>query len=496
LIKDDLEQVSQGDVYSARRLIQLFSYTSRLSLNDIDLTQQMLDDYMEVEENMTSDYPDHLIRRLNKVIRRWMTPFVPDELRAQHGPGGVAGHGRASVETKYKDLATDNRLEYAYGDPVWSPGPIRSTLDRISQTIFVAKSYKTFRTISMEPTTLQYFQQGVWKAIDLQVLRSRYLRNRIGFHDQTRNQLLAREGSIDRNFATIDLSAASDSVSYELAKKLFRGTWLLRYIVTLRSTKTLLPDGRVVELKKFAPMGSALCFPIETIIFASICEVVTREHRVSGEYSVFGDDIIVPTQCVDKTIHILETLGFRVNRDKSFYRSDCWFRESCGAEYCDGFDVTPMRISRKYASREQLIRLAKLIQLANNAYAKGFLNLRQFFLKKLREANYVALFSPTEVNADNYTNYHTLRDWNSDLQRIEAKVSTLSSRFKKKDLNRQDESIRYRHWMESTNGRNSLGDGFQSVICRPTVSVQSTWRPKPFEPQDQGYIDYCLRVES
>jgi len=495
MVKDDMDRVLLGDVFSARRLVQLFSYTGRLSLNDIDLTQQMLDDYMKTEEGIPSEFPDHLIRRLNKVIRRWMTPFVPAELQFGHGPGGVAGHGRVSLEYKYKDLTSDQRLKYAFGNVDWVDQPIPSTLDRISQTIFVAKSYKTFRTISMEPTTLQYLQQGVWKAIDSQVNSSRYLRNRIGFHEQERNQILAEAGSIDRDFATIDLSAASDSVGYELVKKLFRGTWLLRYVVALRSTHSLLPDGRLVELKKFAPMGSALCFPIETIIFASICEVVTRKHRVNGGYSVFGDDIIVPTQCVDDVMQILETLGFRVNRDKSFYDPDCWFRESCGGEYCDGFDVTPMRVSRNYASREQLVRQAKLIELSNTAYKRGFKNLRIFFLKKLVTVGYTPLFSPTEVLADNYTNYHTRRRWKFDLQRIEAEVTSLGAEYRKKDLLKQDEHIRYRHWLESTAGRISLGDGFQSVICKPTVITKNTWRTKPYELLDQQYIDYCREVE-
>lgn len=400
LLKDDVERVSRGDVYSARRLVQLFSYTTRMSLKDIDLTQQMLDDYVATENNILDDYPDHLIQSLNKIIRRWLTPFCPDEIRAGHGPGGTAGLGRASIEAKYKDLTTDIRLKYLFGDPVWiHDQPFRSTLDRISHTIFVPKSYKTFRTIGMEPTTLQYFQQGVWRVIDHQVNASPYLRKHIGFHEQERNQELAKIGSIERSFATIDLSAASDSVSYSLVKKLFRGTWVLRYLVGLRSTRTLLPDGRLIELKKFAPMGSALCFPIETIVFASVCEHVTRERRFAGKYSVFGDDIIVPTEKVEQTIGILEALGFRVNRDKSFYRHDCWFRESCGREYVDGFDVTPMRVSRQYASRERLVRLAKLIDLANNAYTRGYRNLRQFFLKKLRDNHFNALFAPTEVLA-------------------------------------------------------------------------------------------------
>lgn len=489
LIKDDYGRIKEGDVRAMKRLVQLFSYTGRLSLHDIDLTQQMLDDYLKIEDDIPLDFPNHLVTALNKIIVRWLTPFGPEEIIPSHGPGAVAGHGRESLEVKYKDLTSDSLIDYAFA-PNLCVGEIRSTLDRISETIFVPKSYKTFRTISKEPTTLMYYQQGVWRAIEHQVRSSRYLNNRIGFRDQSRNRDLAKQGSIERDYATIDLSAASDSVGYELVKRLLRGTWLLRYAVVLRSPRTYLPNGTLIHLKKFAPMGSALCFPIETIIFAAVCEYVTREHRANGDYSVFGDDIIVPTRCVEDTMYVLESLGFRVNRDKSFYDPNCWFRESCGGEYVDGYDVTPMRVSRKYAHNERIVRLTKLISMANTAYEYDFRNLRQFFLKKLREEGFDALFGPTEVHGDNCSNYHLRRRWNPDLQRIEARATTLIAKFEADPLAAQDEQIRYRHWIESTADRNKIGDGFQSIVCKPTVSTTRAWRSKAYEPNDQGFIDF------
>jgi hypothetical protein len=351
----------------------------------------------------------------------------------------------------------------------------------------------------MEPTTLQYFQQGVWREIDRVVGSSPYLRDRIGFHDQDRNQILSKKGSINRNYATIDLSAASDSVSYLLVQELFKGTALQPYLEATRSSRTLLPDGRLVELKKFAPMGSALCFPIETIIFASICRLVTYEHGLASDFSVFGDDIIVPTQCAQDTMDVLEELGFRVNREKSFYRSDCWFRESCGTEYCDGFDVTPMRISRKYNHKQRDIQTTGLIDLANAAYAKGFKSLRQFFLRKLKSLGINPLFAPTSLVSDNYTNYHALRRWNPNLQRIEVKANALAT---KASVN-QDDSIRYRHWLQTCEDRKSapgsfklfkhkafMVEGFESNVGRSTVLLKERWLEKPYELPDQGFIDF------
>lgn len=348
----------------------------------------------------------------------------------------------------------------------------------------------------MEPPALQYLQQGVWGEIDRLIRSNKFMRRHFDVHDQTRNQRFAKKGSLDRSYATLDLSAASDTVSYELVKQVFKGTWLLRYLVACRSPLTQLPDKSIVTLKKFAPMGSSLCFPIETIIFAAICTLVTREHHISEDFTVYGDDIIVPTSCASRAMEVLTTLGFKVNTSKSFYQSTCWFRESCGGEYCDGYDVTPVKVSRKYASVDLDVRIAKLIELANNAYVRDYRNLRYFFIRKLRDLGYKPLFSPTEILADNYTNYHAKKRWNPYLQRIEVKVSTLISKCTKTDLQQQDETIRYHHWLNSTANRKTIGDGFESVICKPMVSrVKETWRAKPYEELDQQFIDDALSKE-
>jgi hypothetical protein len=242
----------------------------------------------------------------------------------------------------------------------------------------------------------------------------------------------------------------------------------------------------VIALKKFAPMGSALCFPIETMIFAAICEYVTRGHCVRGDYSVYGDDIIVPTQCAGQLMRLLTTLGFYVNTEKSFYQQENWFRESCGSEFCDGFDVTPMRVSRKYAHKTMDVRIEQYVDLANRAYERGYLNLRAFFLRKLRSTQYVPLFAPNAVLSENYTNFHTERRWNLDLQRIDAKVSYFVPIYPKKT----DESLRLHHWLESTENRTSVYMPFVSEIGRPTMKFKSRWSEKPYESLDQGFIDY------
>jgi hypothetical protein len=233
-------------------------------------------------------------------------------------------------------------------------------------------------------------------------------------------------------------------------------------------------------------MGSALCFPIETIIFAAVCRLVTRRYGLSEDYSVFGDDIIVPTPCAQEVMEVLQSLGFRVNNTKSFTQESCWFRESCGGEFCDGFDVTPMKVSRKYNHAQRDVHLTGLIDLANIAYEFGYRYLRHFFIRKLRNAGFTALFSPTALLSDNYTNYHTKKRWNKGLQRLEVRASGLTAITSKI----QDEEIRYRHWLEATAKREALNMGFRSNVGRVTVLIRNHWYGKFYELSDQELIDF------
>lgn len=502
IVKDDIVKSAKGDVIAAKRLVQLFSYTGRLSLRGIDLTTQCVRGYLDVESGIPESFPDDLIRDMNLLIRSWIKAFDPSNLSPCHGPGGVADVPSASLEQKYRFLSTDQLLEYAYGEPLWVHAP-GDPVKRISKTIFVPKSYKTFRVISLEPATLQYLQQGVWKEIDRIALLSPYLRRHIDFHDEERNRRLARIGSRKRNYATIDLSAASDSVSYKLVKLLFKGTKLLPFLMATRSRETKLPTKGIVALKKFAPSGSALCFPVETLIFAAACQLVTQIHGVSGNYSCYGDDLIIPTQCVGDLVNVLIALGFSVNRSKSYFLAESWFRESCGGEFCDGYDVTPIRVSRKYTALIGSEGIDSLVQLANAAHGREFWFLRSYFVRKILGSRYKVVFGTTALLSDDDTNYHLKQRWNKGLQVLEVRASVQTVRY-----SRSDELIRYRHWLEHTSHRNVKAvdkwgyyhpyvswddDFFESRVGRPTVIVKDAWVHKPYNVHDQDVYDqYAL----
>lgn len=433
---------------------QAFSFPTHLSLVDIDLSTALEEEYLEQESRLAAlRLYDPLIEQMNGVMRGWFRGFRFDPVgfTPQHGPGGVAElPGDRSLYSKYEALAPDELLrywsrkhigvdadEYVPHHDYGSCGKVTTT--RQSRIVFVPKSMKTKRVISMEPATLMYFQQGVDRCVRNHVARHRFLSSRIDFNNQSLQRQAALDASSTREFATVDLSAASDSVSWNLVKRVFRGTGLLSSLWALRSTSTVLPSGRVVALAKFAPMGSSLTFPIETLIFACIAECTNRYvYATTGvsdsRFRVYGDDIIVPDACLSDLESNLRLCGFRINEDKT-YAGDHKFRESCGCDAYDGVDVSPMRIGRNFSADRITPRtpgvFAAIIDMANTAHAYDFRLLRRYLVDKLVNGTVLPpLFSGDGkhgVLSSSPDNYRLKERWDCDFQRFEVQASGLST---------------------------------------------------------------------
>jgi hypothetical protein len=155
---------------------------------------------------------------------------------------------------------------------------------------------------------------------------------------------MAKLGSMDGSFATIDLESASDSISMTLCEKVLPRI-LFSWLKLTRSPFTTLPSGEQVKLEMVSSMGNGFTFPLQTLLFASIVDACYRLKGLTlfdgrtgtRNFSVFGDDIIVRKDCYELVTHALELFGFRVNKEKSF--NSGYFRESCGEDYYRGHNV-------------------------------------------------------------------------------------------------------------------------------------------------------------
>ncbi len=258
------------------------------------------------------------------------------------------------------------------------------------RVVGVPKTLKTPRVISVEPSYMMLMQQSIAKPLMAYLESELFQYQSIRFTDQTVNRDLARIGSRDGSLATIDLKDASDMVSNDLVKGVFSvAPSFLELIQACRSTRARLPDSSVITLQKFASQGSAMCFPIEAMVFLTIIlySGVRQSGRrlsrqllldITANVSVYGDDIIVPTEMAAGVMEDLEAFGLKVNHDKSFVTG--FFRESCGGDYYKGVDVTPSYVRTwdfTGNSRDPRTLLA-YVSLSNQFYMKGLWHVSQY----------------------------------------------------------------------------------------------------------------------
>jgi len=309
----------------------------------------------------------------------------------KHGPGATADS--LVGNQKYRQTEWPWRLEryFPCGEmilPNWSwfdqlndvnflePGN-----ERPVKVIHVPKTMKSPRIIAVEPTAMQYAQQGVLRVFR-DCIKGSNLDTFIGLDDQTPNQRLAALGSLTGELATLDLSEASDRVSLDAVSALLSDHRHLHdAVMSCRSTSAQMPSGEVIPLAKFASMGSALCFPMEAAVFLVAVFVaieqdlgrpLTKQDIKSylGRVRIFGDDIIVPVDHVRSAIRQLEAYGLKVNERKSFWNGK--FRESCGKEYYDGMDVSIVRCRRSLpSSRRDVQEIVSAVSLRNQLYSAG-----------------------------------------------------------------------------------------------------------------------------
>jgi len=340
-------------------------------------------DYRSVARCLWSD----LLSKLDKRV-------YEGDILPKHGPGATAD--RLVGNQKYDQWEWTSRLEAEfpfmdYARASWSQ---YTDLPRVNfrepgaelpvRVITVPKTLKTPRIIAIEPTCMQYMQQALQEAMAQEIRGNHISRNLICYDSQIPNQEMARIGSLDGSLATLDLSEASDRVSNEHVRMLLADfPHLARGVDACRSRKADV-DGKVVRLAKFASMGSALCFPFEAMVFATVIFVgiqkslgrrLTRGDVESliGRVRIYGDDIIVPVEYALAVKDSLETFGFKVNANKSFWSGS--FRESCGRDYFRGYDVSVVRVRRLFpTNRRDVLELVSTVSMRNQLAKVGYVS--------------------------------------------------------------------------------------------------------------------------
>ena len=326
----------------------------------------------------TVGIPAHpLLLAAMRKIEKLLGPFSwPEAFSYSYwGRGATTRLGRVQRDVYYKfggiphvthDLFPLARKMVA-SVPGWGPSHLECVLGNKVTT--VPKNAKTDRVIAIEPELNLIVQLGIGRMIRKRLNRVGLLLNK----SQQHNAEAAQQGSIDGSLATIDLSMASDTVSFEIVRTLLPARWF-EALEQSRSPTGVLPSGERLVYQKFSSMGNGYNFELETLIFWAICSAVLDMHGWRGRQPlVYGDDIVVPTQYVDHILEAIKLIGFVPNDKKTFWSGP--FRESCGKHYFRGADVTPFYvrepvdcINRRYWLANSIKRWSRMAYGLDSTY--------------------------------------------------------------------------------------------------------------------------------
>lgn len=196
----------------------------------------------------------------------------------------------------------------------------------------VPKNRKSPRIVASEPAAGMFAQLAVMNVLE-QRLKCAY-----GYRVPIRNADIHREFlRRGHNLVTVDLSDASDYISMDLICNVLPPDWV-DVLNSCRSQCVRLPDGRLVTLATYAPMGNGYCFRLLSLICAGILATTCKYS-----WSDFGDDMICHDRDWPGVQEGLLAAGLVINNNKT---GKGRFIESCGIELLDGIEITPFKIKK------------------------------------------------------------------------------------------------------------------------------------------------------
>jgi hypothetical protein len=329
-------------------------------------------------------------------------------------------------------------------------------LSTCAKLVTVPKTCSALRTITVEPCLNQFVQQGLNETLREHITKDPILRHSLTLDSQVPNQVLAREGSLSGNWCTIDLSSASDRLSLQVVEQLFANR--PRFLEALLASRTpnVNFDGNVITLKKYAGMGNATTFPVQSVVFAllaitaiteSECYLTTEKLiRAAKSVRVFGDDIIIRTEHYQAVADWINSLGLKINQGKTFNKG--FFRESCGLDAYKGYDVTPvyLRYDPELIATDPNA-FVSIVSTSNQLWLRGYYSAATCLKEmcdKVRNLPLVPLDS-SGIGWHTRQNLTTIQRWSRTLHRFEFQTYVPSGKRRKDRLDGVPALLKFYH---------------------------------------------------
>lgn len=407
LIKRPLCAFLHGDTSTLRDLRSVTNFLKKASFDRDDLLYDALKQFLDREDSLTycPEIVDHLKTILCEKLRTFS--LKPFEFKISNGATTDSANGDLLDKIDKIEIPKDihDTLEWKdlYTFDSWHLFPVsdKAGKDYQCELQWVPKTYKALRLIAKQPTELMVCQQAVMSQLYEFIQKDHYYSERLPLTNSEVSRELCLKSSLTGEFATVDMTAASDSIHLDLLKAFPTDLSEMLELVRCKSYRINDKDYRKIDkychlnnltnplnsdsgtfsrsFVMFAPMGSATTFPVLSLLMAAACELACRWSGTKNDFVVFGDDIIIRQTALLDLYRILDLMGFSVNRDKSFAGLSR-FRESCGMDAFRGVDVTPLRVSRTLVAQNRL----------RSTTSETYKTVRQ--LRKLKGDKYFASF--------------------------------------------------------------------------------------------------------
>lgn len=401
-------------------------------------------------DNITPEITS-ILMEASDVISEVFRTFDPGDITPRPGPGQTSD--RRPHWARYEPGVLYNRVHQAYPyyryffsssnhllDSVHRYRSLPRAESGISTLAVVPKDSRGPRIICMEPSEYMWMQQGLGRAMMEHIESHPLTRGHVNFSDQTINGSQALMASSSGLLATLDMKEASDRISRNLVEYLFQGVpSLQKKLLALSTPEIKLPSGEIIRTNKFAPMGSALCFPVMSIVHFALLLSCLRHERVgvsrkalAKHLYVYGDDIICHVQDVEHFLREFPIYGLKFNRDKSFFVGK--FRESCGVDAYDGKDVTPQRIKTIRFSKSSGTLLQTHLAYYHGLRSRGYTTLCSLWRNRIQDTwgnlPYVSEDSgvPGWVATKDHVKLFNSFKWSNKLQTWTKRVRVVKTR--------------------------------------------------------------------
>ncbi|DAD52716.1 TPA_asm: RNA-directed RNA polymerase [ssRNA phage SRR7976310_14] len=370
-----------------------------------DQEEKVITDFIQADADLSGiedsfQAEEATLKVASRLVHRVLANARPESGIPRHGPGAVATGEAIHQKHQFSRYYTRLAAVFSYDDWFfYNQSHICDSYKELqsfeeleygtAKVVLVPKDSRGPRLISCEPLEYQWVQQAL-KSVLVQTLEShRLTKGYVNFTDQEVNRRLALEGSTPPfRWVTLDMKEASDRVSLSLVKRLFPARWY-EALYASRTPQTKLPCGKIMPMNKFAPMGSAVCFPVEALVFwaLSVATLITKRNlplrQAVTKVYVYGDDIIVRQEDHLSIVDSLPKFGLMLNKGKCCTAGP--FKESCGMDAFFGHPVTPLRISSVWSQRRSPSTLASYVAFSNAAWERGWYAVCHYLDTKIQE---------------------------------------------------------------------------------------------------------------